>query len=301
MRTLSSPVPNAALRLAPARVRAVRRHWMAGSVGLHLVLGTAIATVVTHARLPDPPPSLEVELAVAAAPPPAEAQTTAANVPAAPLPTEAMPDPPAVPDPPPAMAKAPPPAAVDPPVPAAPTPLPPPPQPAQEMASLETPPPPPPPAPPEPATPIVTPVPPPPPEAKPLPRPTPSVRSTPAPHREAAARPLSVPPAVTGAPAKPAESAAPAAPQPGWERLLASWLTLHRTYPEAARRRGDVGDVTLRLIIGPDGRVSEVTIVASTASRELSDAAVAVFTGAVLPPPQVSVVRTIRLRYRLED
>jgi protein TonB len=97
------------------------------------------------------------------------------------------------------------------------------------------------------------------------------------------------------------EPALPAAPQAGWEWLLSSWLVAHRTYPEFARRRGDTGDVTLRLAIAADARVTEVTIVASTTSREVSDAAMTIFRGAVLPPPQLSVVRNIRLRYRLED
>jgi len=57
----------------------------------------------------------------------------------------------------------------------------------------------------------------------------------------------------------------------------------------------------IRLAIAPDGHVTEVTIVASTASQQLNDAAVAIFTGAMLPPPQASVVRSVRICCRLED
>ena len=307
---LSSPVPNPALRLAPARTRPVRRHWLVTSVGLHLVLGALTAIVVTNARLPEPPPSFEVELAAADAPPPTPSEATAASVPGTPFPTDALPDSPppspdsapvVPPDPrPPVITEAPPPKPTDPPPPADATP-PPPPQPMQEMALLDPPPFPPPRLPPEPVTPIVTPA-PPAPEPKLPARLTPPVRTAPVsklvPHREAAARPVAGPPASIDAPAKPAE---PATPQPGWEQLLASWLAAHRTYPEAARRRGDTGDVTLRLAIAPDGHVTEVIIVASTASQQLNDAAVAIFTGAILPPPQAPVIRSVRIRYRLED
>jgi len=133
-------------------------------------------------------------------------------------------------------------------------------------------------------------------------RPSPA-RAHPQPRREPqrTAAPAAPPQVAALSVPKAAEPVAPAAPQPGWERLLASWLATHRSYPEDARRRGDIGDVTLRIAVAPDGRVTGVSVVASTASHELTEAAVAVFTGTIVPPPHSAVVQSVRLRYRLED
>jgi len=98
-----------------------------------------------------------------------------------------------------------------------------------------------------------------------------------------------------------AKPAAASAPQADWDQLVSAWLAAHRTYPEAARRRGDTGAVTLRISVAADGHVTEVAVVDATGARELTEAAITLLSGANLPPPQVPEVRTVRIHYRLED
>lgn len=271
---LSSPRADLAWRFALRATPAMRRHWLAGSIALHVLLAALMMAFVSQSRPAEAPSeAMQVDLVAAEMSSPPASQPAASEVPMAPLPTEAPP----VADAPPPPAEAPPlPAAEQPPLPApAPPPLP-----TQTLAALE----------------------PPPPQVEPPPRPSPA-RGHQQPRREPqrTAAPAAPPQVAASSVPKAAEPVAPAGPQPGWERLLASWLATHRSYPEDARRRGDTGDVTLRIAVAPDGRVTGVSVVASTASHELTDAAVAVFTGAVLPPPHSAVVQSVRLRYRLED
>jgi protein TonB len=98
----------------------------------------------------------------------------------------------------------------------------------------------------------------------------------------------------------PSSGSAPAA-DPGWNSLFMSWLAAHKTYPEAARRRGEEGNVTLRVDIADNGLVRNVVLIASSGNSLLDTAAEALFRGAQLPKPQVELTRTVRLRYRLAD
>ena len=99
----------------------------------------------------------------------------------------------------------------------------------------------------------------------------------------------------------PAAASAPAAqPSPGWDGLIAAWLAAHKSYPEAARSRGEEGEVTVRFTVAPDGRVLDVEVVRGSGSAVLDDVARALLAGARVPPPQAPVTRTVRLRYRLE-
>ncbi len=91
-----------------------------------------------------------------------------------------------------------------------------------------------------------------------------------------------------------------AQPSPGWDGLIAAWLALHKSYPEAARSRGEEGEVVVRFTVAPDGHVLGVEIVRSSGSALLDDAARALLAGARVPPPQVPETRTVRLRYHLE-
>ena len=59
--------------------------------------------------------------------------------------------------------------------------------------------------------------------------------------------------------------------------------------------------MTLRFDVAADGRVTEVTVVDATGDRALTDAAVAILTGATVPAPLAPTVRTVRIRYRLEN
>jgi periplasmic protein TonB len=106
--------------------------------------------------------------------------------------------------------------------------------------------------------------------------------------------PASRPPAATSAPAPTVQ------PAPGWDSLIAAWLALHKSYPEAARSRGEEGEVVVRFTVAPDGRVLGVEIVRGSGSAPLDDAARTLLAGARVPPPRAQVTRTVRLRYRLE-
>jgi len=140
------------------------------------------------------------------------------------------------------------------------------------------------------------------------PRPVATARPPPAPARPVPRQPRANPSnsAVAAPPQAPpaAEAARPAAasaPPADWDQLISAWIAAHRSYPELARRRGDTGAVTLRISVAADGRVTEVTVVDATGARELTDAAVALLSGATVPAPQVPAVRTVRIRYRLEN
>jgi len=75
---------------------------------------------------------------------------------------------------------------------------------------------------------------------------------------------------------------------------------LRKTYPDAARSRGEEGEVTVRFTVAPDGRVLGVEVVRGSGSASLGDAVRTLLGGARVPPPQVPEVRTVRLRYHLE-
>jgi TonB family protein len=126
--------------------------------------------------------------------------------------------------------------------------------------------------------------------------------------RPPAAKPTAPPPGPAAtAPAEPATSGAPTAPQSpspavaGWNTLFSAWLAARKTYPEAARQHGEQGSVTLRFRVAVDGTVLEVALVTGSGSPVLDEAARALLRGAKLPPPQVEISRTVRLRYRLDD
>jgi len=87
----------------------------------------------------------------------------------------------------------------------------------------------------------------------------------------------------------------------GWNSLFAAWLAERKKYPEAARRRGEQGNVTLRFKIAGDGTVLEVALVAGSGSPALDEAAEAMLRDAKVPPPLTEISRTVRVRYRLDD
>jgi periplasmic protein TonB len=88
---------------------------------------------------------------------------------------------------------------------------------------------------------------------------------------------------------------------PGWNAQLATWLAANRRYPDAARRRGEEGEVAVRFTVAADGRVSQAVVVKSSGTATLDAAALRLLQGATLPGPGVEATRTVRLRYRLRD
>jgi periplasmic protein TonB len=136
-------------------------------------------------------------------------------------------------------------------------------------------------------------VPPPPPPPRPAQRPAPA-----APPRVLASRPAPMPAAP---PPPPAAAPVVTAPSAAWRTALTAWLARHRTYPEAARRRGIEGTVTLRFNVDPGGRVGEVDVALSSGSAILDAAAETLLRNAALPPPDDRFTVLLPIRYRLEE
>jgi protein TonB len=91
-----------------------------------------------------------------------------------------------------------------------------------------------------------------------------------------------------------------------WQRLLATWLAAHKSYPDEAHRRGTEGSVVLRFTVDRSGRVLDVVLVRSAGSSVLDAAAEAMVRNAALPPfttgmPQETVTVTVQIRYALSD
>jgi len=132
------------------------------------------------------------------------------------------------------------------------------------------------------------------------------------PARPAPSRPQAGPAAASAPPAEPAPSqpaaappAPPAHPSPAWLAGISAWLLAHRSYPDAARQRGQEGTVVVRFTVDHDGHVLDVTLVRGSGSDALDQAAQSLLRGAVLPPfpsemtlPQQVI--TVPIRYRLE-
>ncbi|MFO1027621.1 MAG: energy transducer TonB [Acetobacteraceae bacterium] len=160
---------------------------------------------------------------------------------------------------------------------------------------------------PEPPTPVETapedlPRPPPPPPSRRIAAPRPK----PAPAQTA---PTATSPTTTDAPPAAPAASAPPGPPPSiavdWQGRLSAWLLAHRSYPEAARRRGEQGTVVVRFTVNQDGAVSSVLLVRGSGSTALDDAALSMLRGARVPPfppsmPQPSVTVSVPIRYTLE-
>ncbi len=88
-----------------------------------------------------------------------------------------------------------------------------------------------------------------------------------------------------------------------WRSALAAWLQQHRTYPEAARRGGVEGRVVVHFTMDRQGTVTEVTLVRSSGSAVLDEAATGLLRGSHLPPPPApapdSISITLPIRYSL--
>lgn len=69
-----------------------------------------------------------------------------------------------------------------------------------------------------------------------------------------------------------------------WFNLVAAWWLRHRFYPSEAGRLQQEGDVTLRLVVGRNGRVEALDLEQKSGSPWLDMGALAVFRDALLPP-----------------
>ena len=68
-----------------------------------------------------------------------------------------------------------------------------------------------------------------------------------------------------------------------WRNELSRWVAEHAYYPEQARRDGDEGDVQVRVLADPDGRVREVELTGRSGSMWLDMALVALFRDKTIP------------------
>jgi len=264
-----------------------RRLAVFASLLLHVSVGLVVALWLPRR----PPPPIETEQPVQMVfELPVEAP--AAELPQVPQ-VEAAPAPVQPPSPQPVQANEPPPDV--PPAPAAP--------PVQQALALPPPPAPPPTPPTEP--PEETPQ-----KAQPAPSPPPP---RPQPRPVMRTRPPAAPqPAPSAGPTQPASPAPVPAPppstttDPGWRTQLSAWLAAHKSYPEAARRRGEQGNVMLRFVVERSGRVAEVAVMRGSGSSVLDAAAEGLLRNATLPAfpatmPQERIVVTVQLHFALQD
>lgn len=105
--------------------------------------------------------------------------------------------------------------------------------------------------------------------------------------------------------APPVNAPPQAAISPGWQSAVGAWLQSNKTYPDAARRRGDEGRATVRFTVNREGRVVDFQLMASTGSVALDAAVDQLLRGARLPPfpsgmSQEQVTVTLQIRYALE-
>jgi protein TonB len=109
-----------------------------------------------------------------------------------------------------------------------------------------------------------------------------------------------------GPPNPPQTSEAPqAAISPGWQSAVGAWLQSNKTYPDAARRRGEEGRATVRFTVNREGRVIDFGLLSGTGSEALDAAVDRLLRGARLPSfprgmPQDQVTVTLQIRYTLE-
>ena len=140
----------------------------------------------------------------------------------------------------------------------------------------------------------------PPPRPRPPPKPTKPVQT--------AAPPRAATQSVAATPVAPVNASPPRAEvpavDPAWQSQVASWLASHKTYPEAARRRGEEGRVAIRFTVDRSGQVLETEVAESSGSERLDAATVALLRGASLPAFPASMARdrvtiVTSLRYTL--
>lgn len=150
-------------------------------------------------------------------------------------------------------------------------------------------------------------------EAVPAPEPPAPARPRAAParmpvQRRPALAPARAPGSPTAAPAQDdaaMAAAAAAGPSPNWLAALVAWLAAHRHYPEEARRDGVEGAAVVRFTVDREGRVLAVALLRGSGSEALDGAAVAMLSGARVPPfpaemPGAEQTVTVPIQYRLE-
>jgi periplasmic protein TonB len=105
----------------------------------------------------------------------------------------------------------------------------------------------------------------------------------------------------------PAPVPTPAAPvvDRSWQAAVSAWIAARKTYPEEAQRRGEEGNVLVRLTVDRSGRVLEATVVKASGSALLDEAALRLLGQATLPAfpadmtlPSITIMTTMRYSLR---
>ena len=99
----------------------------------------------------------------------------------------------------------------------------------------------------------------------------------------------------------------PSSPAPvsaTWQQELSVWLSVHKVYPEEARRRGESGSVRVRFAVDRSGHVGEVTVIRGSGSPVLDRGAETMLRNAKLPAfpatmPQDTVQIVVDVRFAL--
>jgi protein TonB len=154
---------------------------------------------------------------------------------------------------------------------------------------------------------------PPPPVAELPPEQPPPVAETPPPERPQPPKPrpprpkppLPRPTAQLSAEPPPTTSAptmTPVAPvvDRNWQSAVSAWIAARKTYPEEARRRGEEGNVLVRLTVDRSGQVLEATVFRASGSVLLDEATLRLLGKAVLPAfpadmtlPRITIMTTM--------
>ena len=114
------------------------------------------------------------------------------------------------------------------------------------------------------------------------------------------------PPLASTSTVVPTPKADEARSSPAWLAGVNEWLLAHRSYPEMARRLGQEGAVAVRFTVDRDGRVLNVSLIRSSGSEVLDQAAQAMLHNVRLPPfppemLQAQQTVTVSIRYRLDQ
>jgi len=89
-----------------------------------------------------------------------------------------------------------------------------------------------------------------------------------------------------------------------YTKTLGSWLKRHEHYPDPARRRGEEGTAIVRVVIEPDGQVSDLQLVQTSGNQLLDDAALDTWRHdhpPPLPPDIPRAILRVPVHFRLDE
>lgn len=84
-----------------------------------------------------------------------------------------------------------------------------------------------------------------------------------------------------------------------WFAAFRLWVEEHKYYPTQAAQMGQQGSVTVRVVVGPDGRVRSVALMEGSGSPFLDLALQGMFRGAQLPALPLHVTGPVTVQVRM--